>query len=52
MAFGATAIALALFSMASRSETPPQGYALLDYGLLIAGAASIVGSIVAHRRGK
>ena len=52
MAFGATAIVLALFSMASRTETPPPGYILLDYGLLIAGAAAIVGSLVAHRRRK
>ena len=52
MAFGATAIVLALLGMASRTEAPPPGYVVLDYGLLIVGAASIVGSIVAHRRRK
>ena len=38
--------------MASRSETPPPGYWIIDYGLLIAGALGIIGSLVAHRRKK
>jgi hypothetical protein len=52
MAFGATAIALALISMASRGETPPAAYVIFDYVLLIVGGVAIVGSIVAHRRQK
>ncbi|HXP04883.1 MAG TPA: hypothetical protein VN808_12230 [Stellaceae bacterium] len=50
MAFGAGAIGLALLSMATRSETPPPGYWILEYGLLIAGVLGIIGSLVAHRR--
>jgi hypothetical protein len=52
MAFGAGAIGLALLSMATRSETPPPGYWILEYGLLIAGVLGIIGSVVAHRRTK
>ena len=43
MAFGATAIALASFSMASRTEASPPGYDLLDYVILAAGVAAIIG---------
>ncbi len=52
MAFGATAIVLALISMGTRTETPPPGYVIFDYALLAVGAASIVGSVIAHRRKK
>ena len=52
MAFGAGAIGLALLSMATRSETPPPGYWILDYGLLIVCVLGIIGSLAAHRRKK
>jgi len=42
--FGALAIAFAVFSMATRDETPPEGYALLDYAIIAVGAAAIIGS--------
>jgi hypothetical protein len=52
MAFGAGAIGFVLISMATRSETPPPGYWIFDYGLIIAGIAGIIGSVIAHRRSK
>lgn len=48
--FGALAIALAVYSLAPQTETPPDGYNLLNYGLILAGAAGIIGSLVAYAR--
>ena len=48
--FGALAIALALYSLATQAETPPAGYNLLNYGLILAGAAGIIGSLVVNAR--
>jgi len=48
--FGAAAIAFAVFSMVTRTETPPPGYALLDYGLIVLGASGIIGSLIMSRR--
>jgi hypothetical protein len=48
--FGALAIAFAVFSMVTRDETPPEGYALIDYGLIAVGAIAIIGSLVAYAR--
>jgi hypothetical protein len=50
MVFGLAAIGFAVFSMATRSETPPPGYAFLDYGLIIAGVAGIIGSLMAYAK--
>jgi hypothetical protein len=36
--------------MATRGETPPEGYALIDYGLIAVGAIAIIGSLVAYVR--
>ena len=47
---GAAAIAFAVFSMATRSETPPAGYEFLDYGLIALGAIGIIGSLVAYAK--
>ena len=52
MIFGAAAIGFALFSIATRTETPPAGYALLDYGLIGAGAAGFLGSLVMYLKSK
>jgi hypothetical protein len=48
--FGALAIGFAVFSMATETETPPAGYEFLNYGLIVAGAAGIIGSLVAYAR--
>lgn len=48
MVLGVAAIAFAVFSMATRMETPPAGYAFLDYGLIGLGAVGFVGSLVVH----
>jgi hypothetical protein len=51
--FGVIAIGFAAYSLASQTETPPSGYNLLNYGLIVAGAAGIIGSLVAYaKRGK
>ena len=50
MVFGVAAIGFAVFSMATRTETPPPGYAFLDYGLIIAGLAGFIGSLVAYAK--
>jgi predicted acyltransferase len=46
--FGAIAIGFAVYSLATQTETPPDGYNWLNYGLIIAGAAGIIGSLVAY----
>jgi hypothetical protein len=45
--FGLVAIGFAVFSLATRTEAPPEGYAILDYGLIAAGAIGVIGSLVA-----
>ena len=50
MVFGLAAIGFAVFSIATRTETPPPGYALLDYGLIGLGAVGFIGSLVASSR--
>ncbi len=50
--FGAIAIVLAVYSLATQTETPPAGYNLINYGLIIAGIAGIVGSLVAYAKKK
>ena len=52
MVMGAAAIGFAIISMTMRTETPPAGYALLDYGLLGLGAAGFIGSLVAYLKTK
>ena len=52
MAFGAAAIGFAVFSMVTRTETPPPGYALLDYGLIALGAVAIIGTLAMIVRNK
>jgi hypothetical protein len=46
MVLGALAIAFAVYSIATRTETPPPGYAFLDYGLIALGALGFIGSLV------
>lgn len=48
--FGALAIGLAIFSLATQTETPPDGYNLLNYGLIVAGVIGIVGSLAAYAK--
>jgi hypothetical protein len=50
--FGAAAIAFAVFSMVTRTETPPAGYEFLDYGLIVLGVIGIVGALVAYAKQK
>jgi hypothetical protein len=50
--FGALAIAFAVYSMATETETPPAGYELINYGLIALGAAGIVGSLIAYAKQK
>jgi hypothetical protein len=52
MVFGVVAIGFAVFSMATRSETPPAGYQFLDYGILALGLAGFIGSLVTYVRSK
>lgn len=47
---GAAAIMFSIFSMATRREEPPPGYALLDYGLIALGVAVIIGSLISRAR--
>ena len=48
--FGALAIALGVYSLATQTETPPAGYNLLNYGLILAGAVGIIGSLAVYAR--
>jgi hypothetical protein len=48
--FGVIAIGFAVYSLATQTEMPPAGYNLLNYGLIVAGAAGIIGSLVAYTR--
>jgi hypothetical protein len=48
--FGVIAIGFAVFSMTTQTEAPPAGYNLLNYGLIVAGAAGIIGSLVAYAK--
>jgi hypothetical protein len=48
--FGVLAIAFAVYSLATQTETPPDGYNLLNYGRILAGAAGIIGSLVAYAK--
>jgi hypothetical protein len=48
--FGAIAIGFAVYSLATQIETPPAGYNLLNYGLIAAGAAGIIGSLIAYAK--
>ena len=48
--FGAVAIAFAVYSLATQTETPPGGYNLLNYGLILAGAVGSIGSLVAYAK--
>jgi hypothetical protein len=52
MVFGLAAIGFAVFSIATRTETPSPGYALLDYGLIGLGAVGFIGSLVAYLKQK
>lgn len=52
MVFGLAAIGFAVFSIATRTETPSPGYALLDYALIGLGAVGFIGSMVAFSRKK
>jgi hypothetical protein len=52
MVFGVVAIGFAVFSMATRSETPPAGYEFLDYGILALGLVGFIGSLVAYAKNK
>jgi hypothetical protein len=52
MVLGAAAIAFAVFSMATRTEIPPAGYAFLDYGLIGLGAVGFVGSLVVYLKNR
>jgi hypothetical protein len=52
MLMGAAAIGFVAISMATRTETPPPGYAILDYGLLGLGSVGFIGSLVAYLKAR
>jgi hypothetical protein len=52
MVLGVAAIGFAVFSMATRTETPPAGYEILDYGILALGLLGFSGSLVAYVKKK
>jgi hypothetical protein len=52
MVMGAAAIGFVVISMATRTEMPPAGYALLDYGLLGLGAVGFIGSLAVYLKNR
>jgi len=50
--FGALAIVLAVYSIATQTAETAGAYQLLNYGLIVAGAAGIIGSLIAYSKKK